>query len=129
MASVSLASLGSLAVLEGAAPRLVDEWQLVPDIWDMVRRECDRRAAPGQFVLTGSADPPAHVKKHSGVGRVARVRMLPMSLFESGLSRSPQLRWAPTANACCATSKPSDSSSSRCACATCASTASHYTPQ
>ena len=86
MASVSLASLGSLAVLEGAVPRLVDEWQLVPDIWDMVRRETDRRGAPGQFILTGSADPPADVKQHSGVGRVARVHMRPMSLLESGLS-------------------------------------------
>ena len=86
MASVSLASLGSLSVLEGAIPRLVDEWQLVPDIWDMVRRECDRRAAPGQFILTGSADPPAGATQHSGAGRVARVRMRPMSLFESGLS-------------------------------------------
>ena len=86
MASVSLASLGSLAVLQGATPRLVDEWQLVPDIWDMVRRESDRRGAPGQFILTGSADPPADATQHSGVGRVARVQMRPMSLFESGLS-------------------------------------------
>ena len=86
MASVSLASLGSLAVLDGAVPRLVDEWQLVPDIWDMVRRECDRRGAPGQFILTGSADPPSDVKQHSGVGRVARVQMRPLSLLESGLS-------------------------------------------
>ena len=86
MASVSLASLGSLSVLEGAVPRLVDEWQLVPDIWDMVRRECDRRAASGQFILTGSADPPAGATQHSGAGRVSRVRMRPMSLFESGLS-------------------------------------------
>lgn len=86
IASVSLASLGSLAVLEGAVPRLVDEWQLVPDIWDMVRRECDRRSSPGQFILTGSADPPLGATQHSGAGRVARVRMRPMSLFESGLS-------------------------------------------
>ena len=86
MASVSLASLGSLAVLEGAVPRLIDEWQLVPDIWDMVRRECDRRGVPGQFILTGSADPPSDVKQHSGVGRVARLRMRPLSLFESGMS-------------------------------------------
>lgn len=86
MASVSLASLGSLAVLEGAVPRLVDEWQVVPSVWDMVRRESDRRASPGQFILTGSADPPADVKQHSGVGRTARMGMRPMSLFESGLS-------------------------------------------
>lgn len=86
MASVSLASMGSLAVLEGDTPRLVDEWQLVPDIWDMVRRETDRRGQPGQFILTGSADPPSEIKQHSGVGRVARLQMHPLSLFESGLS-------------------------------------------
>lgn len=86
MASVQLASPGSLALLEGAAPRLIDEWHLVPGIWDMVRRECDRRGAVGQFVLTGSADPPAGAKQHSGVGRVARVQMRPLSLLESGLS-------------------------------------------
>lgn len=86
MASVSLASLGSLSVLEGAVPRLLDEWQFVPDIWDMVRRETDRRGVPGQFILTGSADPPEDARQHSGVGRVARVHMRPMSLFESGLS-------------------------------------------
>ncbi len=86
MASVQLASPGSLALLEGATPRLIDEWHLVPGIWDMVRRECDRRGVPGQFVLTGSADPPASVKQHSGVGRVARVQMRPLSLLESGLS-------------------------------------------
>ncbi len=86
MASVQLASPGSLALLEGAAPRLIDEWHLVPGIWDMIRRECDRRGEVGQFVLTGSADPPPSIKQHSGVGRVARVQMRPLSLFESGLS-------------------------------------------
>ncbi|MDE0195333.1 MAG: hypothetical protein OXP08_07255, partial [bacterium] len=53
MASVSQVSLGSLAVLEGATPRLVYEWHHVPDICDMLRRESDRRGAPGQFILTG----------------------------------------------------------------------------
>ena len=86
MASVHLAAPGSLALLEGATPRLIDEWHLVDGVWDMVRRECDRRGVPGQFVLTGSADPPAGVKQHSGAGRVARVQMRPLSLLESGLS-------------------------------------------
>ena len=86
MASAQLAAPGSLALLEGATPRLIDEWHLVEGIWDMVRRECDRRGVPGQFVLTGSADPPTSVKQHSGVGRVARVQMRPLSLLESGLS-------------------------------------------
>ena len=86
VASLSMASLGSVQLLDGEVPRLVDEWQLLPDIWDMVRRESDRRSLPGQFILTGSADPPADATQHSGVGRVARVQMRPMSLFESGLS-------------------------------------------
>ncbi|MCQ3815193.1 MAG: DUF4143 domain-containing protein [Acidimicrobiia bacterium] len=86
LAAVSLASIASLPVLDGAVPRLVDEWQVVPDIWDIVRRECDKRGLPGQFILTGSADPPTDIKQHSGVGRVARVQMRPLSLFESGLS-------------------------------------------
>ena len=86
MASIHLASPGSLALLAGPAPRLVDEWHLVSGIWDLVRRECDRRGVPGQFILTGSADPPTGVKQHSGVGRVARVQMRPLSLLESGLS-------------------------------------------
>lgn len=86
MASVLLASPGSLSLLEGAAPRLIDEWHLVPGIWDMVRRECDRRSLVGQFILTGSADPSPDLKQHSGVGRMARVRMRPLTLYESGLS-------------------------------------------
>ncbi|MYB23665.1 MAG: ATP-binding protein [Acidimicrobiia bacterium] len=86
IAAMSAPSLDSLAILDGPTPRLVDEWQFVPDIWGMVRRETDRRGTPGQFILTGSADPPADLKQHSGVGRVARLRMRPMSLFESGLS-------------------------------------------
>ena len=64
-ASVSLVSLGSLAVLDGATPRLVDEWQSAPRVWDMVRRESDHRGSPGQFILTGYTDPPADIKQHS----------------------------------------------------------------
>lgn len=79
-------SLGSSAILEGATPRLIDEWQLAPGIWNMVRRESDIRQLTGQFILTGSAHPPDDITRHSGVGRVARVRMRPMSLFETGKS-------------------------------------------
>ncbi len=72
--------------LEGTPPRLLDEWQLAPQIWNPMRHACDRRAQPGQFILTGSANPPDAITRHSGAGRVLRVRMRPMSLFESGLS-------------------------------------------
>lgn len=73
-------------ILEGAIPRLIDEWQIEPQIWDHVRRAVDDRAAPGQFILTGSAVPPDDVTRHSGAGRLTRLRMRPMSLRETGRS-------------------------------------------
>lgn len=73
-------------VLEGPAPRLIDEWQIEPAIWNHVRRAVDDRAGPGQFILTGSAVPPDDTTRHTGAGRVSRLRMRPMSLFEAGLS-------------------------------------------
>lgn len=78
-----LAELSPSLVLEGDAPRLIDEWQEVPTIWDAVRYEVDRRGEPGQFLLTGSATPNHKGIMHSGAGRIARLRMHPMSLFES----------------------------------------------
>lgn len=80
------ASVRSPAILDGATPRLIDEWQRAPGIWDMVRRASDDRRRTGQFILTGSANPPDDITRHSGVGRVTRVQMRPMSLFETGLS-------------------------------------------
>lgn len=74
------------AVLEGAVPRLIDEWQTKPAIWNHVRRAVDRRGAPGQFILTGSAVPADDVTRHTGTGRLTRLRMRPMSLFEMGRS-------------------------------------------
>ncbi|KAB5608544.1 ATP-binding protein [Bifidobacterium jacchi] len=72
-------------LLEGAVPRLIDEWQLAPQLWDAVRFEVDRRGAFGQFILTGSSVPPnLNEISHTGTGRIARMRMRPMSLFESG---------------------------------------------
>jgi predicted AAA+ superfamily ATPase len=71
-------------VLHGATPRLIDEWQRQPKLWDMVRRAVDDRGMPGQFILTGSATPNPEVKRHSGAGRFAILRMRPMSLSESG---------------------------------------------
>lgn len=71
------------AVLEGNVPRLIDEWQVEPAIWNHVRRAVDDRAAPGQFVLTGSASPADDITRHTGAGRITRLRMRPMSLFEA----------------------------------------------
>ena len=81
-----LADAAPEAVLAGSAPRLLDEWQHAPALWDSVRRECDDRSRPGQFILTGSAMPTDGITRHSGMGRIARVRMRPMSLYEMGCS-------------------------------------------
>ena len=74
------------SVLDGGTPRLIDEWQLEPAIWNHVRRAVDRRAAPGQFILTGSAVPADDITRHTGAGRFARLRMRPLSLCELGCS-------------------------------------------
>ena len=74
------------AVLDGDTPRLIDEWQLEPAIWNHVRRAIDRRDAPGQFILTGSAVPADDVARHTGAGRFVRLRMRPLTLYESGRS-------------------------------------------
>jgi predicted AAA+ superfamily ATPase len=73
-------------LLPGARPRLIDEWQLVPDVWNHVRRAVDDSLEPGQFILTGSAVPVDDATRHTGSLRVARLRMRPMSLAESGHS-------------------------------------------
>ena len=80
------ASITPARVLKGDTPRLVDEWQQVPEIWNHVRREVDRRRKPGQFILTGSSLPAEDILRHSGAGRVSRLLMRPMSLFETGHS-------------------------------------------
>lgn len=74
------------SILNGATPRLIDEWQLAPNIWNAVRRASDNRRDTGQFILTGSANPTDDITRHSGAGRIGRVRLRPMSLFESGIS-------------------------------------------
>lgn len=73
-------------VLDGITPRLIDEWQLAPEIWNHVRRAIDDRQESGQFILTGSAVPADDVVRHTGAGRLTRLRMRPMSLFELGVS-------------------------------------------
>ena len=71
-------------VLEGAAPRLIDEWQTAPVIWNHVRRAVDERSGKGHFILTGSAVPPDDRTRHTGAGRILRLQLRPMSLFELG---------------------------------------------
>ncbi len=79
-----LAELSPDLILEGAAPRLIDEWQEVPPLWDAVRYKVDQTKEKGQFILTGSATPNHKGILHSGAGRIARLHMRPMSLYESG---------------------------------------------
>ncbi len=73
-------------VLEGATPRLIDEWQTAPVIWNHVRRAVDARPGKGHFILTGSAVPPDDITRHTGAGRIVRLRLRPMSLYELGHS-------------------------------------------
>lgn len=70
-------------LLNGPEPRLIDEWQMAPVLWDAVRHEVDRRRKQGQFILTGSAVPLDNATAHTGTGRIARMMMRTMSLYES----------------------------------------------
>lgn len=81
-----LADLNPAAILNGPTPRLVDEWQLAPSLWNAIRHEIDDRRQRGQFILSGSATPSEDATRHSGAGRFGRIRMRPMSLVESGAS-------------------------------------------
>lgn len=71
-------------LLNGETPKLIDEWQMAPVLWDAVRFEVDKRNKPGQFILTGSAVPSDNLIAHTGTGRISRLLMRPMSLWESG---------------------------------------------
>ena len=83
--NISMADLNPKRLLRGETPRLIDEWQLAPKLWDAIRFEVDHRGEQGQFVLTGSAVPPDTEEiTHSGTGRFTWLTMRPMSLFESG---------------------------------------------
>ena len=83
--NIAMADLNPKRLLTGTTPRLIDEWQLAPKLWDAIRFEVDHRGEEGQFVLTGSAVP-ASTKQiaHSGTGRFTWLTMRPMSLYESG---------------------------------------------
>ena len=83
--NIALAELNPKRLLRGDTPRLIDEWQLAPKLWDAIRFEVDHRGELGQFILTGSAVP-ADMKdiSHTGTGRFSWMTMRPMSLYESG---------------------------------------------
>ena len=85
--NLNLASIKPALLLKGDTPRLIDEWQLAPQLWDAVRFEVDHRGETGQFILTGSAVPADRTKIfHTGTGRIAWLKMRTMSLYESGES-------------------------------------------
>lgn len=80
----SMAEISPQRLLEGEVPRLIDEWQIAPNLWNAVRYEVDQRYEMGQFILTGSAVPPNLDETfHTGTGRISRLKMRTMSLFES----------------------------------------------
>lgn len=82
-----LSKLNPQRLLSGNTPRLIDEWQIAPTLWDTIRFEVDQRGEMGQFILTGSAVPPDTKEiTHSGTGRFSWITMRPMSLYESGES-------------------------------------------
>ncbi len=85
-----LADMNINELLEGEKPLLLDEWQIIPQLWDAVRYAVDRSKSVGQFILTGSAVPLSKEERekmhHTGTGRITRLKMRPMSLFESGES-------------------------------------------
>ena len=83
--NITMAAISPKVLLNGETPRLIDEWQIAPKLWDAIRFEVDHRDDLGQFILTGSAIPPdTREITHSGTGRFSWLSMRPMSLFESG---------------------------------------------
>ncbi len=83
--NIALAKSAPDIFLEGETPRLIDEWQIIPFIWDQIRFEVDHRKKKGQFILTGSSTPvEENSYEHSGIGRIVGMTMRPMSLYESG---------------------------------------------
>ncbi|UIZ93431.1 ATP-binding protein [Corynebacterium sp. CNCTC7651] len=81
-ATNQVATLATRSVLAGPRPRLLDEWQTAPDLFNLVRREVDATDAPGQFILAGSAVPPDSLTRHTGAGRFLRMRQRTLTLYE-----------------------------------------------
>ncbi|MEG2201923.1 MAG: DUF4143 domain-containing protein [Raoultibacter sp.] len=86
--NLEIASMAPQIALQGPHPRLIDEWQEAPQLWDGVRNAVDRSGKSDTFLLTGSAVPREYQPKHSGVGRIEKLRMRPLSLAESGESNA-----------------------------------------
>ena len=86
--NLEIASMAPQTALQGISPRLIDEWQEVPQLWDGVRNEVDHSGKAKTFLLTGSSVPKERKPMHSGVGRIEKLRMRPMSLAESGESNA-----------------------------------------
>ena len=84
--NIELAKTKPSIILEGEKPRLIDEWQDAPTLWDAIRYDIDKTRKKGQYILTGSATPATQAPRHSGTGRIVRLTMRPMSLYESGES-------------------------------------------
>ena len=83
--SLQMMDISPKTLLQGDTPRLIDEWQTIPSLWDSIRDDVDKRSDFSQFILTGSSVlPQADETIHSGTGRFAKIKMRPMSLFESG---------------------------------------------
>ncbi|MDE0195216.1 MAG: DUF4143 domain-containing protein [bacterium] len=85
-ATLLLAASDPEAVLRGPTPRLLDEWQNAPQLWNRVRRHCDDRPGHGHFILTGTATPQDDLTRHTGTGRISRVLLRTLSLWEMGRS-------------------------------------------
>ena len=81
---LKLAQMDIEQVFNGETPILIDEWQLLPSIWDYVRRKCDEDKELGKYILTGSATEKDGILNHSGAGRICKIDMYTMSLYESG---------------------------------------------
>ncbi len=88
-----LAKLDYDIALDGTYPRLIDEWQEIPALWDAIRYKVDFKKQKGQFILTGSSTPNHKGILHSGIGRIATLKMLPMSLYEAGFSDGSASLW------------------------------------
>lgn len=84
--ALAAAKVDPWIVLDGPTPRLLDEWQVAPEVWNPVRRAADLSGRKGLFLLTGSAVPSDDLTRHTGAGRIARLRMRPTTLYEQGLS-------------------------------------------
>ena len=82
--NVELAKISPQLILEGAKPKLIDEWQEATNLWDEIRADVDRTGLKGQYILTGSSTPNRAGISHSGAGRFGKIHLRTMSLFESG---------------------------------------------